>query len=74
MARMVSAKKDSIGAILAGREALVAEDGLCLVGLQAVDGKPVTAGAHLFAEDTPSIRRMTRAMSLRPPIRRIWNA
>ena len=53
MARMVSAKKDSIGAILAGREALVAEDGLCLVGLQAVDGKPVTAGAHLFAEDTP---------------------
>ena len=53
MGRMVSAKKDSIGAVLAGREALVAEDGLCLVGLQAVDGKPVTAGAHLFAEGTP---------------------
>ncbi|MEX0504259.1 sarcosine oxidase subunit alpha family protein [Alphaproteobacteria bacterium LSUCC0719] len=53
MARMVSAKKDSIGAVLAGREALVAEDGLCLVGLQAIDDDVVTAGAHLFAEDTP---------------------
>jgi sarcosine oxidase subunit alpha len=53
MARMVSTKKDSIGAILAGREALVAEDGLCLVGLQAIDGDIVTAGAHLFAEGTP---------------------
>ncbi|MEC8806209.1 MAG: aminomethyltransferase family protein, partial [Pseudomonadota bacterium] len=53
MGDMVSAKKDSIGAVLAGREALVAEDGLCLVGLEAVDGKPVTAGAHLFAQGTP---------------------
>ena len=53
MARMVSTKKDSIGAVLAGREALVAEDGLCLVGLQAIDGDIVTAGAHLFAEGTP---------------------
>jgi len=53
MARMVSAKKDSIGAVLAGREALVAEDGLCLVGLQAIEDDIVTAGAHLFAEDTP---------------------
>jgi heterotetrameric sarcosine oxidase alpha subunit len=53
MAKMISAKKDSIGAVLAGREALVAEDGLCLVGLQAIDDNIVTAGAHLFAEDTP---------------------
>jgi sarcosine oxidase subunit alpha len=53
MARMVSAKKDSIGAVLSGREALVAEDGLCLVGLRAIDGDVVTAGAHLFAEGTP---------------------
>jgi len=53
MAKMVSTKKDSIGAVLAGREALVAEDGLCLVGLQAIDGDNVTAGAHLFAEGTP---------------------
>ena len=53
MVRMVSAKKDSIGAVLAGREALVAEDGLRLVGLEAIDGDNVTAGAHLFAENTP---------------------
>jgi sarcosine oxidase subunit alpha len=53
MAKMVSTKKDSIGAVLAGREALVAEDGLCLVGLRAIDGDHVTAGAHMFAEDTP---------------------
>ena len=53
MARMISAKKDSIGAVLAGREALVADDGLCLVGLQAIDGDIATAGAHLFAEGTP---------------------
>ncbi|MEK9961409.1 MAG: glycine cleavage T C-terminal barrel domain-containing protein, partial [Rhodobiaceae bacterium] len=53
MAKMVSSKKDSIGAVLAGREALVAEDGLCLVGLRAIDGDHVTAGAHMFAEGTP---------------------
>ncbi|MEC7304807.1 MAG: sarcosine oxidase subunit alpha family protein [Pseudomonadota bacterium] len=53
MAKMVSAKKDSIGAVLAGREALVAEDGLCLVGLQALDGGQVIAGSHLFDADGP---------------------
>ena len=53
MARMVSAKKDSIGAVLSGREALVAEDGLSLVGLEALDGGQVTAGSHLFAADGP---------------------
>ena len=53
MEKMVSKKKDSIGAILSGREALVADDGLCLVGLQALDGTDVTAGSHLFATDTP---------------------
>ena len=53
MEKMVSTKKDSIGAILSGREALVAEDGLCLVGLQALNGTDVTAGSHLFAVGTP---------------------
>jgi len=53
MEKMVSKKKDSIGAILSGREALVAEDGLCLVGLQALNGTDVTAGSHLFAVGTP---------------------
>ena len=53
MARMVSAKKDSIGAVLAGREALVAEDGLCLVGLEALDDGQVIAGSHLFDAEGP---------------------
>ncbi|MEC7211723.1 MAG: glycine cleavage T C-terminal barrel domain-containing protein, partial [Pseudomonadota bacterium] len=53
MGRMVSEKKDSIGAVLAGREALVAEDGLCLVGLEALDGGQVIAGSHLFDADGP---------------------
>ena len=53
MEKMVSKKKDSIGAILSGREALVAEDGLCFVGLQALNGTDVTAGSHLFAVGTP---------------------
>ena len=53
MARMVSAKKDSIGAVLAGREALVAKDGLCLVGLEALDDGQVIAGSHLFDAEGP---------------------
>ena len=53
MAKMVSAKKDSIGAVLAGREALVAEDGLCLVGLEALDDGQVIAGSHLFDAEGP---------------------
>ena len=53
MARMVSSKKDSIGAVLAGREALVAEDGLCLVGLRALDDGQVIAGSHLFDAGGP---------------------
>ena len=53
MARMVSSKKDSIGAVLAGREALVAENGLCLVGLRALDDGQVIAGSHLFDADGP---------------------
>ena len=51
MGRMVSGKKDSIGATLSRREALAAEDGLRLVGLAPVDpADPVPAGAHLIAE------------------------
>jgi len=53
MARMVSAKKDSIGAVLAGREALVAEDGLSLVGLEALNGGQIIAGSHLFDSEGP---------------------
>ncbi|RWI86575.1 MAG: sarcosine oxidase subunit alpha family protein [Mesorhizobium sp.] len=50
MGRMVSAKKDSIGAVMSRREGLLA-DTRVLVGLQPVDpSEPVVAGSHLFAE------------------------
>ena len=51
MGRMVSAKKDAIGTVMARREGLVA-DTRVLVGLQPVDpAHPVVAGAHLFPEN-----------------------
>ena len=50
MGKMVSTRKDSIGAALSRREGLVA-DRRVLVGFQPVDpADPVMAGAHLFAE------------------------
>jgi methylglutamate dehydrogenase subunit C len=50
MGKMVSAKKDSIGAVMSRREGLLAEARI-LVGLQPVNpSEPVTAGAHLFTE------------------------
>ncbi len=53
MGRMVSTKKDSIGAVMSRREGLVA-DTRRLVGLRAVDpAAPIPAGAHLFAADAP---------------------
>lgn len=53
LGRMVSTKKDSIGAIMSRREGLAAERRL-LVGLQPVDtADPVVAGAHLFTEGAP---------------------
>ncbi|MGE0801066.1 MAG: sarcosine oxidase subunit alpha family protein [Lautropia sp.] len=51
MGRMVSARKDAIGAVMSRREGLVAETRV-LVGLQPVDpADPVVTGAHLFAAD-----------------------
>ncbi|MFT4013944.1 MAG: sarcosine oxidase subunit alpha family protein [Paracoccus sp. (in: a-proteobacteria)] len=50
MGRMVSTKKDSIGAVMSRREGLMA-DARRLVGLQPVDAAdPVVAGSHLFTE------------------------
>lgn len=50
MGKMVSTKKDSIGAVLSRREGMVA-DRRMLVGLQPVDpAEPVVAGSHLFVE------------------------
>lgn len=53
MGRMVSSKKDAIGAVMSRREGLEA-DTRRLVGLQAVDpAQPVMAGAHLFTQGAP---------------------
>ncbi|WP_420566777.1 sarcosine oxidase subunit alpha family protein [Thalassovita sp.] len=50
MGRMVSSKKDSIGAVMSRRAGLQ-QDARVLVGLQALNGDdPVIAGAHLFTE------------------------
>ncbi|WP_297772356.1 sarcosine oxidase subunit alpha family protein [uncultured Roseovarius sp.] len=51
MDRMVSTKKDSIGAVLSRREGLNEPDALRLVGLRPVSpDKPVPAGAHLMTK------------------------
>lgn len=53
LGRMVSTKKDSIGAVMSRREGLAADQRV-LVGLQPVDAaEPVVAGSHLFAEGAP---------------------
>lgn len=50
MGKMVSTKKDSIGAVLSRRDGMVAETRV-LVGLQPVNpADPIVAGSHLFAE------------------------
>lgn len=52
MAKMVSTKKDSIGAVMSRREGLRKEARI-LVGFQPEDNShPVVAGSHLFAEGT----------------------
>ena len=54
LGRMVSRKKDSIGAALSRRPALADEAGYRMVGLQPVDGRsPILAGAHLFDAGSP---------------------
>lgn len=54
MGKMVSANKDSIGAVLSRRDGLNAPDALRLVGLRPVDrSKPVPAGAHLMTKGSP---------------------
>ena len=50
LGRMVSAKKDCIGRVMAGRPALVAPDRPALVGFQPVDRKArLHAGAHFMS-------------------------
>ncbi len=56
MGRMVSSKKDSIGAVLSRREGLTTPDAPRLVGLRACDPhKPVPAGAHLLEPGAPTV-------------------
>ena len=63
--------QDSIGAILAGREALVAEDGLRLVGLRALDDGQVIADRICSTPTARSMPRMTVAMRHRRLHRRV---
>ncbi len=54
LGRMVSNKKDSIGAVMSRRPALADEAGYRLIGLRATDGSStILAGAHLFDSGTP---------------------
>jgi len=54
LGRMVSTKKDSIGAVLSRREGLNGADALRLVGIRPVDPDArVTAGGHLMNADGP---------------------
>lgn len=51
LGRMLSGAKDFIGNTLSGREELVREDGLCLVGFKPVDGTSMlSGGAHFLAK------------------------
>ncbi len=55
MGRMVSAKKDSIGATLSRREGLSRDDALKLVGFKPVDKThALNAGAHFIASGNPT--------------------
>ncbi len=54
MGRMVSTKKDSIGATLSTRDGLNDPNALKLVGLRPVDRtKPVPAGSHIMTKGDP---------------------
>ena len=53
MARMVSTKKDSIGAVMSRREGLAEADGYRLMGFEAIDAETMPAGSHLFTETDP---------------------
>jgi methylglutamate dehydrogenase subunit C len=55
MGRMVSARKDSIGAVLSRRAGLSRENGLRLVGFRPVNRTDtLAAGAHLIARGQPA--------------------
>ena len=54
LGRMVSTKKDAVGAVLSRRDGLSSDDGHDLVGLVPVDRTaPLVAGAHLLSASDP---------------------
>ena len=54
--KMVSAKKDCIGKTMSEREGLMDTDREQLVGLRALDGGEITAGAHVFDAGAEPVR------------------
>ena len=56
LGKMVSRKKDAVGVTLSGREALVAEDGLRLVGIRPVNpGDAMKAGSHFLKQGAAAV-------------------
>jgi sarcosine oxidase subunit alpha len=54
LGKMASKKKDFIGRVMAGREALVAPDRQVVVGLKPVDkGRRLRSGAHIIPKGAP---------------------
>jgi len=56
MARMISAKKDCIGKVMAARPGLVDPARPQLVGLKFAGDAPLMGGAHLFTQGTQAVR------------------
>lgn len=55
MGRMISSKKDSIGTVLSRREGLSEDNGIRLVGLEAMGPEDLAAGSHLFTKGTEQV-------------------
>ncbi|MCW1920659.1 sarcosine oxidase subunit alpha family protein [Rhodobacter sp. KR11] len=56
LGKMVSRKKDAIGVTLSGREALLAEDGLRLVGVKPVNpADAMKAGSHFLKQGAAAV-------------------
>ena len=56
LGRMVSNKKDCIGKVMAGREALVTDDAIKLVGFRPVDPKDkLLSGSHFIARGNAAV-------------------
>ena len=78
MGRMVTTKKDSIGAVLSRREGLNAPDGLRLVGFEALDGNDLPVRQSSLCQDGHPHRRqrglavLCRLLAASGQIHRAW--